>query len=76
MEERQSHVRPCPSVVHPSRRSGRSPALPYPPGGQGEPITRAISHRNSRCSGQSQFSRWQEGENVTLVVMGVAGFSV
>ena len=27
-------TRPCPSVIPPPRRSGRSPALPYPPGGQ------------------------------------------
>jgi putative transposase len=34
-EERQSEM-PCPSVIPPPRRSGCSPALPYPPGGQSE----------------------------------------
>jgi len=32
-EERQS-TKPCPSIVPPPRRSGCSPAEPYPPGGQ------------------------------------------
>jgi len=31
--------RPCPSVIHPPQRSGRSPALPYPPGGHNQCIT-------------------------------------
>jgi putative transposase len=29
-------IRLCPSVIHPPRRSGCSPAGPYPPGGQAE----------------------------------------
>jgi hypothetical protein len=32
-KERQSLHKPCPSIVLPPRCSGRSPALPYPPGG-------------------------------------------
>ena len=33
---RQSRVSPASPYIPPPRRSGRSPALPYPPGGQNE----------------------------------------
>jgi putative transposase len=34
----------CPSVASPPRRSGRSPSLPYPPGGQNDYTTEAPLH--------------------------------
>jgi putative transposase len=42
-KKRQSPKKPCPSIILPPRRSGRSPALPYPPGGQGRILSKVPS---------------------------------
>ena len=46
--------RPCPSVIHPPRRSGRSPAWPYPPGGHNQCSTENIERAQKGVDADQQ----------------------